>query len=103
MEIRVPVRLVRKAERQAQRRLRNVLVERTYNDPNAHNVILYQQAERRLRSLRGDPEPRWAWEVADELAYVMGGKYADEAHLLPDVPLARTPDAGDVFVYPDAA
>lgn len=53
----VPARVIRKADRRAARRLRVVLNERLHDDPTAHNVMLYQQAERRLRQLRGEPEP----------------------------------------------
>ncbi len=92
-----PARLVRKADRRAERRCRKMLAAQTYNDPLHPTTLLWHEAERLLRVLRGEPEPRWIWEAAEWRATSLGGEYADAAISLPDVPLA---DPGDHFRYP---
>ena len=50
----VPQRIIRAANRRAQRRLRAVLVEQTYNEPGHRTTTLYHQSERLLDSLKGE-------------------------------------------------
>ena len=90
----VPQRIIRAADRRAQRRLRRVLVEQTYNDPGHRTTRLYHESERLLDALNGQP----SYDAMDWRTAALTGSY--DSSDLPDVPLAMTPDPGDVFVYP---
>jgi hypothetical protein len=91
-------RIIRKADRRAQRRLRQVLIAHTYADPTDHRTVLYAQAERLLRNLMGEEHPdlmeSMEWRMVNEMGDYTAGLE------LPDVPLALTPDPGDWFVRP---
>ena len=98
----VPQRIIRAANRRAQRRLRAVLVEQTYNDPGHRTTTLYHQSERLVDRLKGDTAYTLA-ESADWRTAALTGSYdpsEGESHdPLPDIPLAMTPDPGDHHVY----
>lgn len=88
-----PQRVIRKADRRAQRRLRRVLVDHTYSDPTDHRTVLYHQAERLLDRLKGERGFESAvWRVVVETA-----SYSpDEGESFDPL----TPDPGDHFLWP---
>lgn len=73
----IPARIIRKADRRAQRRLRRVLVDHTYSDPTDHRTRLYHESERLLDRLKGETGyESAAWRVA-----VIEGEYAPSEDL----------------------
>lgn len=99
-----PSRIVRKANNRAQRRFHAMAVAQVYHDPTDRRTRLYVQAERLLAVLRGERQAAAAFDAAEDAmwrAYAAGLEDAAVSiDALPDVPLARTPDPGDHFVWP---
>ena len=95
----VPQRIIRAANRRAQRRLRAVLDANAGHDPGHRTTRLYWQSERLLDALKGEP----SFDAMDWRTAALTGSYdpsEGESHdPLPDIPLAMTPDPGDHHVY----
>jgi len=95
----IPQRIIRKADRRAQRRLRRVLTEHTYSDPTDHRTRLYHESERLLDRLKGEPSfDAAAWRVT-----VIEGEYAFDPSEGESFDPIRTPDSGDHYRYADGA
>ena len=92
----VPQRIIRAANRRAQRRLRAVLDANAGHDPGHRTTRLYWQSERLLDALKGEP----SFDAMDWRTAALTGSYPIDGTShdpLPDIALA---DPGDVFVYP---
>lgn len=90
---------LRRAHARAQRRFHEMAAAQVYGDPTDRRTRLYVQAERLIDRLRGEPlefDIDAAHDAADWRMAVMTGDYAAGV-VLPDVPLAMTPDPGDWY------